>query len=57
MTTLKTLQDRPELLIKKHRKPSKSIITRRAIQVYAAYVRGLSGDAADRENAELHKLA
>ncbi|MDO3559584.1 hypothetical protein [Ralstonia pseudosolanacearum] len=55
--TLGTLQDHPTVLVKGHRKPSKSILTRRAIQVYADYVRGLKGDAAERENAALHRLA
>ncbi|MBU9159747.1 hypothetical protein KTD28_34670 [Burkholderia gladioli] len=54
---LSALQGDPKLLVKGRYTPSRSILTRRAIQVYADYVRGLQGAAAEQENAFLHKLA
>ncbi|AZG13875.1 hypothetical protein [Cupriavidus pauculus] len=57
VSTLRTLQDRPELRIKQGRKPSKSILARRAIQVYAAHVRGLEGEDITAEVLALHRLA
>jgi len=56
-TTLKALQDLPHVQIKDTRKPSRSLLVRRAIQVYAEYLRNLEGIDAERENAALHKLA
>ncbi|WP_017235357.1 hypothetical protein [Pandoraea sp. B-6] len=54
--TIQALQEHPTCAIKGNLIPSRSLIMRRAIQVYDKYVRGLRGDAADRENAELHRL-
>lgn len=54
--TIQALQAHPTCRIKDSLMPSRSLIVRRAIQVYDRYIQGLSGDAADRENAELHRL-
>lgn len=57
VSTLRAIQIRPELHIKQGRKPSKSVLTRRAIQVYADYVQRLEGADITAEVLALHRLA
>ena len=55
--TIKALQAHPAVIVKGHRKPSRSLILRRAIKVYAEYLRALSPADYDRETGEVARLA
>ena len=54
---IRTTQEHPKLLIKGHRKPSRSLIVRRAVDVYTRTVRTMDDKQLERENLELHRLA
>lgn len=54
---LRTAQDTPGLIIKGSRKPSRSLICRRALTMYTAYLSRLTPEQLQRESGELHKLA
>jgi len=54
---LRTTQDTPELAIKGSRKPSRSLICRRALTMYIGFVSRLTPEQLQRESGELHKLA
>lgn len=56
--TIRTLQNHEGLTIKGIRKPSRSLLMRRAISVYAAYVARLrTPEEIELESSALHKLA
>ena len=55
--TIRATQENPALLIKGHRKPSRSLIVRRAVDVYARMVSRMTPEQLARENLELHRLA
>jgi hypothetical protein len=54
---LRTAQDLPELLIKETRKPSSSLIVRRALTVYLAMLLRATPEQLKQEGLQLHKLA
>lgn len=54
---LRTAQDTPGLIIKGSRTPSRSLICRRALVMYIAYLSRLTSEQLQRESGELHKLA
>ncbi|KVH12227.1 hypothetical protein WS85_12885 [Burkholderia anthina] len=54
---IKDLQDHPAVVVKGSRKPSRSLILRRAIGVYAAHLKALKPEDYDREIGEVAKLA
>lgn len=54
---LRTAQDLPELLIKDTRKPSTSLIVRRAVALYLAGLLRMKPAQLKQEGLELHKLA
>lgn len=57
LNQLRAAQDLPELLIKNNRKPSSSLIVRRALAVYLAMLLKGKPEFLEREGLELHKLA
>lgn len=54
---LRIAQDTPGLIIKGSRKPSRSLICRRALVMYIAYLSRLTPGQLQQESGELHKLA
>lgn len=54
---IKTLQDHPAVIVKGNRKPSRSLILRRAIRVYADHLRSLKPSEYERETGEIARLA
>lgn len=54
---LRAAQEIPELLIKDRRKPSSSLIVRRALVVYTSMLIRMTPAQLKQEGLELHKLA
>ena len=54
---LRTAQELPELLIKDTRKPSSSLIVRRALAVYLVMLLKMTPGQLKQEGLQLHKLA
>ncbi|MBU9210090.1 hypothetical protein [Burkholderia multivorans] len=54
---LQIAQGFPELLIKDTRKPSSSLLVRRALAVYLSALLRMTPEQLKREGLELHKLA
>lgn len=55
--TIKSLQDHPATLVKGYLKPSRSLILRRAIKVYAEHLRTMKPADYEREIGEVARLA